>query len=145
MSNWKRLADKGLSQNNSYSNIKQQRYTPKRMQNDEQNSSRFHNHTIDRMNHSGVSEDKDKVKDPSFIDKSGEPQQLRVLKSNLSEVRLPRELLNEGRNSVIMTSGSVIMNIPDYPDNKIKSSITYNNQKKIDKNLLYEELQKIKK
>jgi hypothetical protein len=42
------------------------------------------------MNNSGVSEEKEKVKDRSFIEKTGEAQQLRVLKANLSEVRLPR-------------------------------------------------------
>jgi hypothetical protein len=35
-----------------------------------------------------------------------------------------------------MTSGSVIMNIPDYPDPKIKN-LPYN-YKKSDKNLLFE-------
>lgn len=56
MSVWKRIAEKGRDLNSSYSSFtKHQRYTPKKVSNDEHSSSRFHNLTIDKLSQSGIS------------------------------------------------------------------------------------------
>jgi hypothetical protein len=110
MATWKQLADKNPSLNSSYSSKKHQRYTPKKNRNNEHNSWRFHNHTLDRLSQdSEPSEDHDKPKDHSFIDKPQGMPLPRVIKASPREGRTQRDSLHEPKNSII--DSSFIVNI----------------------------------
>lgn len=49
MQKWKRLTEKKQDPNRSYSSTKYQRYTSKKVSNDELNTSKFHNSTFDKI------------------------------------------------------------------------------------------------